>query len=130
MKAGWIKIDAPLILLLLSDTKGPVGNIRLKTVNGDQDDDIASFDTIGRDFNDSSELVKAMELYALVLADISDDRIRENLPLSKEPIHTSLIITPAGHDVKAMKRIGRMLLEPKSFGPDGLSTSRSLVTLV
>lgn len=96
----------------------------------DQEGAIASFDTISIDSNDSSELVKGMELYTLVLADISAERIQVNLPPWKEPRYTSLIVTPADHDVKAMKRIGWMLLEPKSFGPDGLSTSRYLVTLI
>ena len=130
VRAGWIKIEAPLIPLVLSDTKGPIGNIRLRTRNGDQDGAIAGFDTISRDFDASSEMVKAMSLYALVLADISADRLRRNLPPRKEPLYTSLVITPAGLDVKAMKRVGWMLLEPKFFGPDELSTSRSLVTLI
>lgn len=129
VKAGWVKIEAPLIPLILSDTKGPVGNIRLRTGNGDQDGAIAGFDTISRDFGASSEMVKAMSLYVLVLADISADRLRRNLPPRKEPLYTSLVITPAGLDMKVMKRVGWMLLEPNFFGPDELST-RSLVTLI
>lgn len=42
------------------------------------------------DLNDSSELVKGVERYTLVTANILVDRISGNIPLNKEFIYTSL----------------------------------------
>lgn len=72
------------------NTKRPIGNLCLRTEIGNQDGAIANFDTTSMDLNDSSELVKGVERYTLVTANILVDRISGNIPLNKEFIYTSL----------------------------------------
>lgn len=131
VKNAWIKIEAPLVPLLLSEKKSPMGHLHMRTEGGDEAGTYCGFDTIDRNYSVSANTVRQMKLFALVLA------VTIRSSGSKDAwIYRSLVVTPT-EDVRGnistlrpMKRVGWMLQAPEDFGPGEIDASRATVTLV
>ncbi|KPM42686.1 hypothetical protein AK830_g3835 [Neonectria ditissima] len=124
VKDGWIKMEAPLVSLVLSQTKGPTGHIHLRCPNGDEEGAYASFDTLNRSFSDSAEELRNMKLFALVIAK-TDSWGKQ----SCGDIYHSLIVSPTEASGDTMKRLGIWLHGKEQLGPNDLET-RTAIKLV
>lgn len=139
VKNGWIKIEAPLVPVFLSEKKGPTGHMCVSTQRGADGEETAQycdFDTIDRNYSVSAEMVQQMKLFTLVLAVTVEEPENEAVQDSKVKYYKSLIVTPAD-EVEAettslgpMKRVGWMSQVAEFFRPDELNASRATVTLI
>jgi hypothetical protein len=139
VKNAWIKIEAPLVPVFLSEKKGPTGHMCVTTqrgADGDERAEYCNFDTIDRNYSVSAEVVQEMKLFTLVLAITIEGPENEVDPDGKVKYYKSLIVTPAS-EVEAettslvpMKRVGWMSQVAQYFGPGELNASRATVTLI
>ncbi|OLN81332.1 hypothetical protein CCHL11_08581 [Colletotrichum chlorophyti] len=125
---GWIKVEAPLVKMVLSENKGPTGHILLRSEKG-EGDFYAMLDTIDRSYDSSAGLIQSMELYALILAFTYGSPFHSDSE-RKEPIAHGLIVTPATDRPGRLRRIGMVVQSPAYFGPGELEVSRSTVIVV
>ncbi|OOO05060.1 Heterokaryon incompatibility [Aspergillus oryzae] len=124
VKSGWIKIEAPLVPLVLSGDNSLLmfGCIGLKTSDEEENCLTGRFDTINSQFDDPAETIRAMKLFGLVITDFS--------LTPEEPFYFSLLVTPTGDDLGVLKRVGWTLGRESDYGPLDLRALRSIVTLV
>ena len=135
VKDAWLKIEAPLVPLKMSETTGMTGNMLLKTENDDTEGTMCGLDTIDRSYAVSGDAVRDMRLYALILAVILGDD--EGIGSSgghegKGPIYMGIVVRESGREGAmqgAMERIGWTFLGPHDFGPGELE-ARTTVTLI
>lgn len=138
VRDAWLKIRAPLIPLSLSEKTGPTGYMCLRTRHGNPDGSINGLDTIDRNHSASADLVRAMELYALVLVAVckGDGDAEADGDADAISVYSCLILTPAGEGraqespLGAMKRVGWILYTPDQLGPGELDSSIRTITLV
>ncbi|GKT49696.1 uncharacterized protein ColSpa_09877 [Colletotrichum spaethianum] len=128
VKDGWIKLEAPLIKMVLSDNKGPTGHLLLRSERGTEDS-LLLLDTMDGKSEDTEKFFKSTDVYALVLAFVY------GYPLKPDPERESgfahaLLITPNKGRAGCMKRIGMALQPSKNFGPEETASTKSVVTLV
>jgi hypothetical protein len=98
--------------------------IYLRTQHGNPKGAPACFDLISNRHMDSFNLVKGLQIFALVLAvDVGD-------PTGRIMNYHSLLVTPTGDQGKSMKRIGWILQEIESLGIDEARSSHKTVILV
>jgi hypothetical protein len=98
--------------------------IYLRTQHGNPKGASACFDLISNRHMDSFDLVKGLQIFALVLAvDVGD-------PTGRIMNYHSLLVTPTGDQDKSMKRIGWILQEIESLGIDEARSSHKTVILV
>jgi hypothetical protein len=116
VKDGWLRLKAPLVPLTLSDAKGPTGHIYLRTLAGDEGC-YAGFDLVDRNFKVSADRVRAKELYALVIVRTVPD---EDDP---ESTYFAMIVEPTGSETGTMRRLGFLLSDRATFGPDDLDST-------
>ncbi|KAJ0340414.1 hypothetical protein COL922a_003436 [Colletotrichum nupharicola] len=128
VKDGWIKLEALLVKMSLSDAKGPTGHMLFRSDKGG-DDCFGMLDTINRSYEASSELIRSMEVYALILAYTYGGPGRPD-PERKNPCAHGIYVTPAMDRPGCMRRIGAVLQDVKEFGADELASSRTTVTIV
>ena len=135
IKDAWIKLEAPLVPLFLSTKTGPTGYMCLETRSGRGEGSICSFDTIDGNHSVSAEIVRQMDLFALVMAGLVGEGPKETNP-DKEgeiPTYMCLVVTPAARDgdrAGFMKRVGWIFFGPEDFEPGVLESSRGTVTFV
>ncbi|OHW98972.1 heterokaryon incompatibility protein [Colletotrichum incanum] len=128
LKDGWIKLEAPLIKMVLSENKGPTGHLLLRSEKGTGDSH-ALLDTMDGKAEETEKFFKSTDLYALVLAFVYGHPMRPD-PERKCGFAHALLITPDEGRTGCMKRIGMVLQYSKSFGKEELSSAKSMVTLV
>ncbi|SPN99258.1 uncharacterized protein DNG_02295 [Cephalotrichum gorgonifer] len=139
VKDAWIKVEAPLVPLSLSEKTGPTGHMCGSTGSGNGEDAYLGFDTIDRNYSVSAEMVRKMKLFVLVLAVIVNDEgdmrpdsgLGENEPLC----YMCILVTPGREEEAvevgpAMRRVGFTIQLPETFGPGLLDSCRAIVTLV
>ncbi|KAL1838926.1 hypothetical protein VTJ49DRAFT_2057 [Mycothermus thermophilus] len=72
VRDAWLRLEAPIIPLTLSDTvKGQTGDMCLTVVPGETRDEFcgyAQFDTMDHSYDHKAETVRKMQLFALVMA--------------------------------------------------------------
>ncbi|KAB8220944.1 hypothetical protein BDV33DRAFT_190770 [Aspergillus novoparasiticus] len=124
VKSGWIKIEAPLVPLVLSSDNNMWGSgcIGLKILDEEENCLTGRFDTINSQFDDPAETIRAMKLFGLVLTDFK--------LIPGKPFYFTLLVTPTGDDPGVLKRVGWTLGGQSEFGPLDLHALRSIVTLV
>jgi hypothetical protein len=140
LKSGWVKIEAPLIPLCVSDEPNDYDGIVLGT--GSVDGANAFFDRFDSAYSTSAEAVRQMKLFALVLTALPKRAETEDEEAVEIDAHgySCIVVTPVdgGDDVVRntpglMKRVGSM-----DFWTGYLSrgeklfseSSRAIVTLV
>ncbi|KAF4815410.1 hypothetical protein CGCTS75_v013069 [Colletotrichum tropicale] len=128
VKDGWIKLEAPLVKMSLSDAKGPTGHMLFRSEEG-SDDCFGMLDTINRSYEASAELIRSMEVYALILAYTYGGPGRPDSE-RKNPCAHGIYVTPAMDRPGCMRRIGAVLQDVKDFSADELASSRITVTIV
>ncbi|KAK1622364.1 heterokaryon incompatibility protein-domain-containing protein [Colletotrichum phormii] len=128
VKDGWIKLEAPLVKMVVSDNKGPTGHVLLRTEKGETDF-YAMLDTIDRDYAASASLLKAMDLHALVLTFTYGTPFNAD-PERKDPCAQALLVIPSEDRPGCMKRIGMLVQDGAAFEADLLASTKSTVTLV
>ncbi|KAK2729234.1 heterokaryon incompatibility protein [Colletotrichum kahawae] len=128
VKDGWIKLEAPLVKMSLSEAKGPTGHMLFRSEKGG-DDCFGMLDTINRSYEASVELIKSMEVYALILAYTYGGPGTPD-PERKNPCAHGIYVTPATDRPGCMRRIGAVVQNVKEFGADELASSRATVTIV
>jgi hypothetical protein len=123
VKSGWIKMQAPLVPLILDPRVDPEGtgipyhnNPIVRTEKGDPDGTFSRFDfpfsaPTGRE--DALDMVKSLEgvdIFALIITrSPSDDE-------DGEADYRSLLVRPAEGDSSAMQRVGFVNLSNKELG--------------
>ncbi|GMF91831.1 unnamed protein product [Aspergillus oryzae] len=124
VKSGWIKIEVPLVPLVLSGDNSLLmfGCIGLKTSDEEENCLTGRVDTINSQFDDPAETIRAMKLFGLVITDFS--------LTPEEPFYFSLLVTPTGDDLGVLKRVGWTLGRESDYGPLDLRALRPIVTLV
>lgn len=135
IKDAWIKMEASLVPLFLSTKTGPTGHICLETRSGQGKGYVCSFDTIDGKYSVSADLVREMDVFALVLVGLVGDGPNETNPDADGEIrfYMCLVVTPTTEDgsrVRPIKRVGWTFLDPEDFEPGQLESSRVTVTLV
>lgn len=139
VKSGWIKIEAPIVPLAISEYVGLMGSIHFRTEMGDESGTpvLACFDTIKQDHKASVTMVREMKLYALALVAVRDDPAnREEAKETNVGFYQTIIVTPAEAvepsttSVDLMKRVGWMIPHAEFFAPGELNASRATVTLI
>ncbi|WQF80964.1 Putative heterokaryon incompatibility [Colletotrichum destructivum] len=128
VKDGWIKLEAPLIKMVLSENKGPVGHLLLRS-NGWADDVHEMLDTMDGRSEEAETFFKSKDVYAVVLAFVYGHPLEPD-PERKHGTAHALLVTPDHDRPGCMKRIGMMLRDAKNFGTEELASSRSTITLV
>ncbi|OHE94939.1 HET domain-containing protein [Colletotrichum orchidophilum] len=128
VKDGWIKLEAPLVKMVVSDNKGPTGHILLRTEKGETDL-YAMLDTIDRDYAASAKLLKSMDLRAVVLAFTYGTPFEAD-PERKHPCAQALLVIPSEDRPGCMKRVGMLVGGGAAFGADLLASVRSTTTLI
>ncbi|KAL0934595.1 heterokaryon incompatibility protein [Colletotrichum truncatum] len=128
VKDGFIKLEAPLVRVKLSENKGPTGHVLFRSQKGD-DDCPAMLDSIDRRYEVSAELIKSMEIYALVLV-YTYGGLQPPDPERKNPCVHGIFVTPALDRPGCMRRIGAVLQDAKAFGPDEITACKKTVTVV
>ncbi|KAJ0164874.1 hypothetical protein CTA2_12993 [Colletotrichum tanaceti] len=128
VKDGWIKLEAPLVKMVLSESKGPVGHLRLRG-EGWNDDVHAMLDTMDGRSEETEAFFKSEDLYAVVLASVYGNPLEPD-PGRKHGWAHALLVTPDHERPGCMKRIGMVLRDANNFGTEELASSRSTVTLV
>ncbi|KAK7417653.1 hypothetical protein QQX98_004474 [Neonectria punicea] len=122
VKDGWVKMEAPLIPLLLSQTKGPTGHMYLRCPDGYEEGSYAHFDTLDCSYAESTDKVCNMELFALVIA--RTEGFEDKSP--DGDVYQSLIVSPTEANGDTMKRMGILLQRKKHFGPNDLETRKAI----
>jgi hypothetical protein len=144
VKGGWVKVEAPLIPLCVSDEPCMYDGIVLST--GSIDGVNACFDRFGSNYSASAEVVRQMKLFALVLADdvnipeMEDEGGPKKAAESNIGSYSCIVVTPVdgGDDVVCntpglMKRVDSMDFWTTSIKPGERlfhESSRAIVTLV
>ncbi|KXH48486.1 HET domain-containing protein [Colletotrichum simmondsii] len=128
VKDGWIKLEAPLVKMVVSDNKGPTGHILLRTEKG-ATDFYAMLDTIDRDYVASGSLLSSMDLSAVVVAFTYGTPFKAD-PERKDPCAQALLVVPSESRPGCMRRIGMLVQDGAAFGADLLASAKSVVTLV
>jgi hypothetical protein len=140
LKSGWIKIEAPLIPLCVSDEPSWDGWIALET--GSAKGSNAFFDKFSSAYSTSAEVVRQMKLFAVVLTAIltkSETEDEGDAEIDAQG-YSCIVVTPVdGSDDRVrntpelMKRVGSMDFLT-SFNPGKtllfVESSRVTVTLV
>lgn len=151
VKGAWVKIEAPLVPLFLSDIPDEDGHTVLKTEHGGCSR-LVQFDMIDPKYSVSADVVQEMRLFTLVLAafperpepedDVKlegDVRLEDEVkPENKIREYLGLIVTPVGGgngDVSMlgpMKRLGTVTFMRRDLEPGVLDSGscRATVTLV
>ncbi|KAE8160052.1 hypothetical protein BDV40DRAFT_271597 [Aspergillus tamarii] len=120
VRSGWVKIEAPLLPLVLADNN-PV-RLQLKTAHGANDGFPVRFDTMSTENPDLVLMIKTRRLFSLVLNIYYKDW--------RECWYSSLIVTPAGNDPETWKRIGAFFAKGSQIGPRDTLTRKSTITLI
>ena len=130
VKAAWIKMEAPLVPLSLSETnRGSTALIFLRTERGNEEGCRAGFDTIDMELAASAELVRAMKLFALLVA-VSHRPFYDPESYGGGSCYHCIIVTPVDDGMEKIKRVGYLSMGSECFGPDEISSSRRVVTFV
>ncbi|RYP63125.1 hypothetical protein DL771_009419 [Monosporascus sp. 5C6A] len=128
VKDGWIKLEAPLVRLGLSEGVGPTGHLLLKPEKGNDQGTATMLDTLDRRYEKSAGVLRGMELFALVLAaQFGGPQMPD--PERQRPTWHALIVTPVKGREGAMRRVGMMLLGKDSLG-EGELDARAVVTII
>lgn len=128
VKDGWITLEATLVKMSLSEAKGPTGHMLFRSEKRG-DDCFGMLDTIDRNYEAGADLIRSMEVYALILAyayGVPEDPDPER----KNPCAHGIYVTPAMDRPGCMRRIGAIIQDVKEFGADELASSRTTVTIV
>ncbi|KAK1979049.1 hypothetical protein LZ30DRAFT_772400 [Colletotrichum cereale] len=128
LKDGWIKLGAPLVMMVLSENKGPLGHLRLRSEKG-TDGCFTPLDTLDGKSEETEKLFRSPDLYALVLAFKYDNPLSPD-PERKDGVAHALLVTPDEGRPGCMKRIGMVLQPLRSFETEELASAMSIVTLV
>ncbi len=129
VKAAWIRLEAPVVPLIVSNTESYTGDIVLR-VKDDKDSAgfHASFDTIGKSYSDVSEALLGKELLAVLLAETRDLDCSPG-ECGSEITYHGIIATPVGGTAGVLKRIGFIIAGPEEFGSKNWP-SKKAITLV
>ncbi|TDZ24651.1 hypothetical protein Cob_v002516 [Colletotrichum orbiculare MAFF 240422] len=127
VKDGWIKLEAPLIKLKLTQDKGLFNRVLYRSEKGSGDFH-ALFDAMDRSFEKSKDVVEALEVYALVMA-FTYGGPRGSDPERKRPVAHGILVVPAADRDGCMRRIGAFVQEAEGFGPEELA-AETTVTIV
>jgi hypothetical protein len=129
VKAAWIKLQAPVVPLTVSKTKGYTGGTFLR-VKDDEDSDgfYAGLDTMYKSCSDVSEALRGKELVAILLAETRglDCSLGE---CGSEITYHGIIATHVSGTAGVMKRIGFIIASPGEFGSENLSLEER-ITLI
>ena len=123
---AWLKVEAPLVPLQLSDATGcePDSRIRLQTQKGGEKGGRAGFDTMDRSVGVSGDLVRGMQLFALVAVVIHRGDCVAGSCLFGDEYHCIIVTPVEGDDMGKVRRVGFMSMMADEFGPDEISESR------
>lgn len=129
IRAAWIRLEAPLAPLTLSEPKGPTGHIFLRTESSSDDGFYAGLDTINDVCDESREMLRDMNLFALLLA---ETRGLDGFPggCGSGSCYHGIIVTPGDGPEESMKRIGFFVADPENFGPANIQSWKQVITLV
>ena len=132
IKDAWLRLNAALVPLAVSEKPSVTGRLCVKPRGSEREGYICGFDTIDRVYSVSAELVRDMDLYALVLAGCCGNGDVENPDEIERCM--CLVVTPAGDSPRksstgAMKRVGWVHVRGQDFGAGQLDASTT-ITLV
>jgi hypothetical protein len=128
VKNGWIKMEAPLLPLAPVAADFPSPHLSLRTENGNPEGSPASFDTIGRSNDNSSETARSMPLYAVVLGR-TFDQDDKGIILNDESTYHCILVSLTESDSRILKRVGTFLMGSDELGEEGLNSLRTVLTL-
>ena len=128
VKAAWIKLEAPLVALTVSDQKSYAGDVILQVKDEGKDGFFAGFDTISRVYSNSYEALRHTELFVVLLAETRqlDCAVGE---CGSEMTYHGILVTPTSGKADVLERIGFVIADPEEFGSQHLS-SRKSITLI
>ena len=136
VKHGWIRMEAPLLKLILCEPDDTFAYMLVRTENGSEDGQSPRFDTIDMKYDASAEAVRSMDMYSLLLGMESV----EDYPASESDsesysgtkiFYQGLIVVHVGNpDEARFRRIGSIMQTDRDFGSHDVESSRSTITLI
>lgn len=127
VKSAAITLEASMVQLSVSASKGFTGEAMLRIKDKEEDEGFhASFDTLSKTHSDVDEILREMELWAVLLAEL---QIGDGYPEGRGvAVYHGIIVTPVEGKKGAMKRIGFILSDPEEIESEYLQ--KKTVTLV
>lgn len=127
VKSASITLEASMVQLSVSDSKGFTGEAMLRITDKEEDEGFhASLDTLSKTHSDVDEVLREMELWAVLLAEV---QMVDSYPEGYEiGTYHGIIVTPVEGEEGAMKRIGFILSDPEEIESEYLQ--KKTVTLV
>lgn len=126
VKSASITLEASMVHLSVSDSKGFTGEAMLRVTDKKEDEGFhAGLDTMSKTHSDVEEALRGMELWAVLLAEV---QMVDGIPGGYDvATYRGIIVTPV-EGGGAMKRIGFIFSDPEEIGSEYLQ--KKTVTLV